>query len=48
MGLSGPFYSHMVLVWSLLIIRTGCHVIGTGCILDRASRTKETLPDFHE
>ena len=23
-------------------------MIGTGCILDRAPRTKETLPDFHE
>ena len=24
------------------------HVIGTCCILGRAPRTKETLPDFHE
>ena len=23
-------------------------MIGTCCILDRAPRTKETLPDFHE
>ena len=23
-------------------------MIGTGCILGRAPRTKETLPDFHE
>ena len=22
--------------------------VGTGCILGRAPRTKETLPDFHE
>ena len=29
-------------------IGTGCHVIGTGCILGRAPRTKETLLDFHE
>ena len=29
-------------------IRTGCHVIGTGCILCKAPRTNETLPDFHE
>ena len=29
-------------------IGTGCLVIGTGCILGRASRIKETLPDFHE
>ena len=29
-------------------IGTGCHVIGTGCILGRAPRTKETLPDFRE
>ena len=35
------FYSHIDLVWSLLII-------GTGCTLGRASRTKETLPDFLE
>ena len=28
-------------MWSLLII-------GTGCTLGRAPRTKETLPDFHE
>ena len=27
---------------------TGFLVIGTGCILGRALRTKETLPDFHE
>ena len=30
------------------MIGTGCHVIGTGCILGRASRTKETLLDFRE
>ena len=35
------FYSHIDPVWSLLII-------GTGCTLGRAPRTKETLPDFHE
>ena len=35
------FYSHIDLVWSLLII-------GTGCTLGRASHTKETLPDFRE
>ena len=35
------FYSHIDLVWSLLII-------GTGCTLGRASRTNETLPDFRE
>ena len=29
-------------------IGTGCHVIGTCCILGRAPRTKETLPDFRE
>ena len=35
------FYSHIDLVWSLLIIRTGCN-------LGRAPRIKETLPDFRE
>ena len=35
------FYSHIDPVWSLLII-------GTGCTLGRAPRTKETLPDFRE
>ena len=35
------FYSHIDHVWSLLII-------GTGCTLGRAPRTKETLPDFRE
>ena len=34
------FYSHIDSVWSLLI--------GTGCTLGRAPRTKDTLPDFHE
>ena len=29
-------------------IKTSCHVIGTGCIMGRALRTNETLPDFHE
>ena len=33
------FYSHIDTVWSLLIVET-C------CILGRAPRTKETLPDF--
>ena len=33
------FYSHMDFVWSLLIVETSC-------ILGRAPRTKETLPDF--
>ena len=27
---------------------TGCHVIETGCVLGRAPRTKETLPNFRE
>ena len=41
-GLKWPlFYSHIDHVWSLLII-------GTGCTLGRAPRTKETLPDFRE
>ena len=35
------FYSHVDPVCSLLII-------GTGCTLGRAPRTKETLPDFRE
>ena len=35
------FYSHIDPVWSLLII-------GIGCTLGRAPRTKETLPDFRE
>ena len=35
------FYSHIDLVWSLLII-------GTGCTLSRAPCIKETLPDFRE
>ena len=35
------FYSYIDPVWSLLII-------GTGCTLGRALRTKETLPDFRE
>ena len=35
------FYSHIDPVWSLLII-------GTGCTLSRAPRTKETLLDFRE
>ena len=35
------FYSHIDPVWSLLIV-------GTGCTLGRAPRTKETLPDFRE
>ena len=44
--------------WPLLLARglgvvvvnigTGCHVSGTYCILGRAPRTKETLPDFRE
>ena len=51
MGPSDHFYSfslYMDPVWSLLIVGTGCHVIGTCCILGRAPRTKETLPDFLE
>ena len=35
------FYSHIDPVWPLLII-------GTGCTLVRAPRTKETLPYFRE
>ena len=35
------FYLHIDHVWSLLII-------GTGCTLGRAPRTKETLLDFRE
>ena len=35
------FYLHIDPVWSLLII-------GTGCTLGRALRTKETLFDFRE
>ena len=35
------FYSHIDPVWSLLII-------GTGCTLGRAPRTKETLLDFRK
>ena len=41
MGQSGHFYSHVDLVWSL-------QNIGTDCILGRAPRTKETLPDLRE
>ena len=40
MGPSGHFYSHVDSVWLL-------YNVGTGCILGRAPRTKETLPDFH-
>ena len=36
------FYSHLDPVWSLLIIGTGF------CTLGKASRTKETLPDFRK
>ena len=35
------FYSHVDLVWSLLMF-------GTGCTLGGAPRTKEALPDFRE
>ena len=35
------FYLHVDPVWSLLML-------GQVCTLGRASRTKETLPDFHE
>ena len=38
-ALCGHFYSYADLVWSL-------YNIGTYCILGRAPRTKETLPDF--
>ena len=48
MGQSGHF-THM---WTQCdhckLFGTGCHVIGTSCILGRASRTNETLPDFCE
>ena len=40
MGPSGQFYSHVEPVWLL-------YNVGTGCILGRAPRTNETLPDFH-
>ena len=35
------FYSHLDLVWSLLML-------GQVCTLSRASCTNETLPDFRE
>ena len=43
MGPSGHFYSF------LLVCGPGgsLYNVGTGCILGRAPRTKETLPDFH-
>ena len=42
MGPRGHFYSFE------LSMDPGCHVIGTGCILGRAPRKNETLPDFRE
>ena len=39
-ALRGHFYSYVDPLWSL-------YNIGTSCILGRAPRTKETLPDFH-
>ena len=43
-GLKWPFLlifiSYVDPVWSV-------YNVGTGCILGRAPRTKETLPDFH-
>ena len=45
-------FTHFIRMWTrsgrCKIIGTGCHVIGTGCILGRASRTKETMLDFHK
>ena len=50
-GLTWPFLL-ILIVYGLGVVFvkywTGCHVIGTGCILGRAPRTKETLLDFHE
>ena len=40
MHASGNFYSHVDPVWLV-------YNVGTGYILGRTSRTKETLPDFH-
>ena len=40
-------YGQMDLAWSLLLLLRPWMGYGyTGCILGRASRTKETLPDF--
>ena len=44
--LRGHFYSYMDPVWLLYNIGTSYHENCTGCILGRAPRTKETLPDF--
>ena len=40
MGPSGHFYTCVDSAWSF-------YNVGIGCILGRAPRTKETLPDFH-
>ena len=46
------FFTHFNCIWTRCgrceNIGTDCHVIGTGCILGRASSTMETLPDFRE
>ena len=46
----GPTWPFLLICGPCVVIEknigTGCHVIGIGCILGRAPRTKETLPDF--
>ena len=42
MGLVAIF-THFICMWTR---SGGCKIIGTGCVLGRAPRIKETLPDF--
>ena len=48
MGPSGHFTRMWTQCGRCELFETGCNVIGTCCILGRASRTKETLPNFCE
>ena len=48
MGPSGNFTRMWTWCGHYKLFGIGCHVIEIGCILGRAPRTKETLPDFRE
>ena len=39
-------FTHFIRMWTRSSGR--CKIIGTGCVLGRAPRTKETMSDFHE
>ena len=46
----GPTWTFLLICGPYVVVEknigTGCHVIGTGCVLGRAPSTKEPLLDF--